>query len=1193
MDRKANTYRTDPGRGGLLGSTALVFVLMAGGAWAGTQGCALVDGVLPTGCEQANAGQVIRRATGANTDDGAAPELGNLGFSISVDALRPDGPRKTIAGAPAAESETRDIDRLFKDLGIQLSYDGLGARPRLNVSTLDMRRSYVAGDHVSFRASSNYPGWIRKAEVRIRDRDRNVTVLPVAPNGTVDWEMPAGGEPEMDYVLRVYDSAGRYDETHPLPLSRSATRQDDSELDGPIIAAGEGEDRTARRTIPVRGGAVTVSGRDVPAGTRITVMGEEVRPDLRRGFVMQRILPPGDHGVQIGVGSQSLTRPVTIPTKEVFATGIADVTLGRDLVADETWTRGRIASYVDSTLADGTRITASVDTREEELKDMFRDFGRKHPDQVLRGIEDEDVWVTTGDDSITEDLAPTSGKVFARIERDGSFLQWGDFKPAEDLRRVVRSDRTLYGLTGTWLSPATTDEGEARIRTSAYVSSPDTLMQRDVLRGTGGSAYFLSRRDIQEGSESLIIEVRDPVSGRVISATRLVEGRDYRIDHVQGLVILTKPLSPMAGGAGLVVNRPLGNYDVNLVAQYEYVPTTGSVDGISAGGRAEGWVTDKLRFGMSGARETTGIADNTLLGADVLWRHSENSWLSFEVAQSEGPGFGSTFSLNGGLEIDPATPSAGIKGKSALGYRLEGQADLADFGGKGHVSAYYDDREAGFTSPDLDVGTPQTTFGLEGEVGVSDRMALTFGADRFEDTGVKERTDARLGLSYDLDPAYTLDVEVATTDRTAPGSTLAEDNGTRTDLGARLTWTRDEDLSAWVFGQVTADHGGSLGRNDRLGLGVETRLSDALTLMAEGSDGSLGGAGKLQLAWAPNADTTYTMGYRQDPLRMEDSTTVTGHDRGTLVLGANSRINDAWRYNAEHSYSAFGSEPALTTTYGVTYTPSEVWRYDLGILSGTNTESDGTTIERQGLSLGMRWSGGEGDTAGLRGELRFEDSDNPARVQDRRSILVAGAFERRTSDDWRLIGGLDAVISDADTDNLLDGRYVEAKLGYAYRPVANDRLNALASYTWLYDMPGADQVNVDGNVNGPKQRSHILNAALSYDLNQQFTLGAKYGFRLREEAARGTNTFITSTAHLAILRLDYHIVHNWDILAEGRAMAYPKADTTEFGALLGVYRDLNDNVRLGAGYSWGGVSDDLRSLERDREGLFVNLIGKF
>jgi hypothetical protein len=62
-----------------------------------------------------------------------------------------------------------------------------------------------------------------------------------------------------------------------------------------------------------------------------------------------------------------------------------------------------------------------------------------------------------------------------------------------------------------------------------------------------------------------------------------------------------------------------------------------------------------------------------------------------------------------------------------------------------------------------------------------------------------------------------------------------------------------------------------------------------------------------------------------------------------------------------------------------------------------------------------------------------------------------------------LIGNFDAIFADADTGNLRGGTYVEAQLGYAYRPVANDRLNGLISYTYLYDLPGADQVNVDGN----------------------------------------------------------------------------------------------------------------------------------
>ena len=1182
------------GLGRLMCSTALALSL-SGAAHAEdrVQGCALVDGVLPQGCYQANEGQVVAREVGANLEDDGTSPVGDLGFSITVDPVAPDGPRQTLAGEAVTLGDTRAVDRTFEDLGVRMTYDGLGAHPALNVSTLDMRRSYVAGDPVTFRTYSNYPAWIARAEVLIEDADGTITRVPVKPNGTVDWTMPDTGEADMTYVLRVYDRAGRYDETAPLPLSRTATLMADPELDGPITAAGEAEDRTARRRIPVRGGAVTVSGQDVPAGTRITVMGEEVPVDMHRAFVVQRILPPGDHGVQIGVGAHSETRAVTIPSKEVFATGIVDLTLGRDLVARESYSKGRVSGFVDGMLTNGTHFTASVDTREDDLKDLFSDFGAKFPDQLLRKIEADEVWVTTGDDSVVEELAPTSGKLYAKVERDNSFLMWGDFKPVEDLDHVVRSDRALYGLMGRWQGGAVLPNGEQRTRLSGYAAQPESLVQRDIFRGTGGSSYFLSRRDIEEGSETLIVEIRDPVSGEVISSRRLIEGRDYRIDTIQGVVILTSPLSPSAGASGLISDRPLGDYDVNLVAQYEYVPTTGKVDGISTGGRAEVWATDNLRLGLSGVRETTGVTDSTLFGGDVLLRHSDGTFLSFEAARSEGPGFGTSLSLNGGLEIDPTDPSAGVSGAPAMGYRLKARADLADFGGKGFVTAYYDDREAGFTSPDLDIETAQQRWGIDGEVAVAPRLALTFGADRFENAAAKRRMDGRVGLAYDLTERTKLEVEIAHTDRTTPTSTEEEDNGTRTVAGAKLTWERDEDLSVWAFAQGTLRHADGLGRNDRLGLGAKTRLTDALTFTGEASGGSLGAAGRAELAWAPNADTSYSFGYRLDPLRIEDSRTVLGDDNGTLVLGAQSRVNDAWSYTTEHSYSAFGSEPALATTYGVTYTPSETWRYDLGMVYGKNTESDGTTIDRRGLSLGTHYSGGEGYSAALRGELRFEDSNNPARAQDRQTLLLSGNFERKTSDDWRLVGNLDAVLADADTDNLRDGRYVEAKIGYAYRPVANDRLNALISYTYLYDLPGADQVNLDGDINGPRQRSHMLNMALSYDLNQQFTLGVKYGLRLREEAPRDSDTFIKSTAHLGILRLDYHVVHNWDIMVEGRAMAYPRSNTTELGALLGVYRDIGDNLRLGGGYAWGGVSDDLRSMEKDREGLFVNFISKF
>src|SRR5690625_3027005 len=140
---------------------------------------------------------------------------------------------------------------------------------------------------------------------------------------------------------------------------------------------------SARRGIPVKGGAITISGHAGDAPVRI--MGEQVATDPSGRFVVQRILPPGTHAVGITIGDKRMERQVTIEKSEWFATGIADITVHRN---DGDYTKtGRIAGFAQGTLANGMRVTASVDTREEELRDLCRNFGRKFPDQTLREME--------------------------------------------------------------------------------------------------------------------------------------------------------------------------------------------------------------------------------------------------------------------------------------------------------------------------------------------------------------------------------------------------------------------------------------------------------------------------------------------------------------------------------------------------------------------------------------------------------------------------------------------------------------------------------------------------------------------------------------------------------------------------------------------------------------------------------------
>jgi len=49
-----------------------------------------------------------------------------------------------------------------------------------------------------------------------------------------------------------------------------------------------------------------------------------------------------------------------------------------------------------------------------------------------------------------------------------------------------------------------------------------------------------------------------------------------------------------------------------------------------------------------------------------------------------------------------------------------------------------------------------------------------------------------------------------------------------------------------------------------------------------------------------------------------------------------------------------------------------------------------------------------------------------------------------------LIGKLDHSVSDSSLGEFYAGGYTEAVVGYAYRPVRNDRLNALVKYTYFF-----------------------------------------------------------------------------------------------------------------------------------------------
>ncbi|MFD0917595.1 TonB-dependent receptor [Pseudahrensia aquimaris] len=1154
-------------------------------------------------------GGTTKLTVGENTEKGAgSANPGAAGFSISYDG-------ETVAGAEAPVDFQREADIDLSAADVQVKFDGLGVEPTLNVATSDLRHSYQSGDEIEFRLSTNYPAWISQAEVRIFEAESGssvpVAVLPAEnPNGFVSWVMPSDDAKLYEYVYRVYDAEGRFDETQPLGLRRTSQAFDTHET-GPqeeAVAAGEGDDRTATRSIPVYGGAVTVFGRSVPEGARVTTIGGDVPIDADGNFVVQRILPPGDHVIDVAIsgdGDQQLSfeRELTIPENEWFYVGLADLTVGRrlktdNLVADssgefdKTYTKGRLAFYLKGKIKGRYLLTAAADTGEERIEDLLKNLDAKDPRAVLRRIDPDKFYPVYGDDSTAVEDAPTEGKFYVRLQKDDSHVMWGTYRTTIKNTEFVRNDRTLYGAHARYKSPRVTVSGDAKVEAEAYVSQPSTLPQRDNLLGTGGSVYFLSRSDINRASETLVIETRDAVTDVVVRRRVLRYREDYDINYTQGVVILKQPLASTAPSSTLVRSGALGGDRQYLVAQYEFTPALGEIDGYSYGGRAQGWVSDRLRVGVSGLSEKTGEADQQVIAADILVKLGENSHLRGEIAGSRGPGFSQSNSINGGLTINSSSIS-GDADRTNYAYRADLHIDLSDFDPdyKGFITAYYQKRDKGFSSPNHDVAEDERAFGVRAKVELTDTLRARIELEDFEDRAGKSKREADAEVEFDIDDYWTIGLGIK---HTHLGSAIANDqNGDRTDIGARLTYNIDDDQSYFLYGQGTVHRSGNLRRNNRIGVGLERQLTEKLGVLAEVSYGNTGVGGLAQLNYSPTPDDTYYIGYRLDPDREYSGTkSLRGVDRGGIVIGARRKYSDELSAFMENNYDMFGQERSLTSTYGVTYTPSALWTFNGGVEIGQLDNSLASDLDRTAISASVSYKEKDLISWRMKGEVRFEDSQDDG--LDRTTYLASAGISVKQSDDWRFLGNIDAAISDSNQADYLDGDFIEASIGYAYRPADNDKLNALFKYSYLYDFPGPDQVNRQGEDLGPAQRSHVLTADVIYDVNEKLSVGAKYGFRIGEVSQDRSETgFVKSSAHLGVVRGDYHIVKKWDVFAEARILHTPEIDTTYTGFVVGAYRHFGENLKVGAGYNFGQFSDDVTDLTLDDEGVFLNVIGKF
>lgn len=1117
-------------------------------------------------------------------------------------------------------TDANQVDKALSDADIQIKYDGLDVTTQLNVTANNGAVSIVRNAPATFKTFWNYGHFIERSEIRIFDvtssvQSTPVMVLPVGANQTAALTNMEVLPDDVIYVLRVYDDKGRFDETEAKLLrlvennniDRVETINESSEI-------GYSIDRTAVRNIRVKGASVTVYGENISPTGLVTVDGVSVPTDLEGKFVRQMILPFGDQKIDVEVSGQeqkiNYSRDVHLKDTDVFYIAIGDVTLGssnsvgpadflgkNDDGFGDVSVIGRGAAYFKGRIKGDYVVTGSIDTSEDRLGDLIRNLDDKDPTQLLRRLDADRFYPVYGDDSTVVEDAPTQGRFYLKIEKDDSHVLWGNFATQITGTEFAHLDRGLYGAIGDFKSEQTTSFGERRTHVTGFAADPGTIPAREEFRATGGSVYFLNRQDLSIGSERIRVEVRDKVTGLVLETRDLRPQEDYDVDYIQGRILLSDPLQSSVSDNQVVRDGTLAGNDVFLVARYEFTPTITDVNGFTFGGRGTHWVGDHLRIGFTGQNETTGTADQNLFGVDAILRHSAGTYIKGEFAQTEGPGFAQSRSTDGGFLFE-TVDAQGVVNQQAQAYRVEAAADLSEFSGlRGKLRGFYDLQEDGFSGANRLVSGEVERFGLGGSFEFTDYARASI---QYDEVNSDERGATRAlyaDAAIDLSETFSLSTGLRHDERDiSTGVLFPLADGTRTDVSAQVDYRLRDGLSLYGFGQLTVDRDSTRQANDRIGVGGDVRLNERLNLKGEVSTGDGGIGANAQATFARSDNSEFYLGYALSADRSDTGFATASQSLsnfGSLTFGGRTRYNDSLSVYGEERFGFGTTQSSLTHVYGLTFNPSEVWSFGASIENGEIDDEVNGSFDRTAISVSAARASDEFRLASNL-EVRFEDGLVNGLSRDRTTWLSRNTVAYDANENWEILGRFNFAVSDSDQADFLDADFVEGVVGAAYRPVYNDRFNALLKYTYFEDLAPSQQISSGGQFNLPRQISQIFSVDGIYDVTRKLSIGAKYGFRSGEVALdRTSDDFVTSNAHLAVVRADYHVIKNWDLLAEVRWLSSTLADDEQFGALFGVYRHVGDNAKLGIGYNFSRFSDDLTDFENNNNGFFVNLVGKF
>lgn len=1171
------------------------------------------------------------------------PATTGLSKHSSAEALAPDR-RATISLSQPEQLQQAQINaNVYQTLPyggvLWATEDPVPGRAELTVSAPSML-AFKDGkivEPVTFYSRNNYFAFIDKMEIllyRQNDVDfvQPIATLPMRLGGVVEtaWDGQLSAENQyregdrLIYIVRAYDKNGDWDETYPAQIQlvspQEAQRNNtllNERLQRQLNQSLGAEDALKQRmindvfsanglrqqNIAFNGSRVIIQGRNIASNSQLYI-NDQLYPIDREGkFAAEYLMPVGHHQFNLKVAQQQdvteKTLSVDVTGQYFFGMAIADLTLQQNKIkasnerlsnygGDDLFTDARLALYFKTKLKSKYLITGQADTTEKEIGQLFNGFTDSYPKDVFRRLDPAQYYPSYGDDSTTTRDIDTQGRMYLRLDWDKNHAVWGNYFTAFSDTALAQYQRALYGGNLDWRSQRYTQFGDEKSKLQVFGSNANTAQGRTELLGTGGSLYYLRHTDILPGSDQVSLEVRDKVTGRVISSQVLVSGTDYEINAYQGRIQTRLPLSQLAGELtnSISTETPLEGYEQRLIVDYEYAPK-GLEEQLTQGLRLKHWLTDFVGLGATYVTQENAGDDYNLKAVDLELKAGRGTYLKVEHGQSESASAPIFYSDNGGLSFIQINRNVPRNGKASS---VEARVNFYEQGWSKNewtAGAWWKTLDAGYSSSRTNTqGFDITEYGAEVAGELSSDLQL-YAKHSSAERGQESLTQNQLTAAWRWFEDKTITAEVKNIDENRLSG-----KGSGTLAALKYSQKLNPFLELYTVGQITLENEGGYQKNNAITLGGRYMFNDRSTLTASATQGDRGNAATLSAEYQLKPEHSLYGAYT---LSTEDA----GYDAmfnpsnpAGWTLGQRWRIsNQSNLYNESQYLKDRRLGNALMHTFGMDFYPRDQWSVGYALQSGT-LESTTGDVKRKAISV---YGGQSSNASNWQSKIEWrEDSGSESRTQ----WVSTNTLRHKINESWRIAAKANFSQTKDHLNRQADAKFADSSVGFAYRPWNSSRWGLFGRYSYIYDLSSLGQVGTDENSMTSaayyNQKAHVSSLEGVYRWTHRFESAIKLADRVAKvKMARDQGAWFDSNMFFTAIQGRYEVRDQWYAMAEYRWLNVEDGGNKQ-GMLVGVDKDINQNFRVGVGYNFTDFSSDLTRVDNFKNrGWFLNFVGYY